>query len=355
MTVDPLEQHRLPVHQDLPLIGTHFDLPETDPLADGFQLLARSVVKGQSQRIEVRLLGAPFTNIFHRHAQTAAVAGIEFRGNRSKLALLTAEHHLHAAAGNVAARHFDSQQTVAVRSVEIGNDTHIPEPLCRPRIQVDVPADARQTPEILVFEIRSVAPAKDLHRDQVLTRFEIRRDIEIGAHLAVLAVTDELAVHPQIEVRSGRSHMEKDLAAVPHLRQLDLTAVRADMVVPFLDKRRVIGKLAGPGIRNVGIDRIPVAVQLPYCGNRKIHPTRIVKIFGEKCRRTLVQIANPVELPQSVEGFDPFGRGLDPIAARQHFNDPQRSIIREKSVNRLSVHRIDIGILPFASGLRRGG
>ena len=50
-------------------------------------------------------------------------------------------------------------------------------------IEIHLAGDTREAPEVLILEIRAVAPAHDLHGDKVLAWLQIFREIELGSDL----------------------------------------------------------------------------------------------------------------------------------------------------------------------------
>jgi len=54
-----------------------------------------------------------------------------------------------------------------------------------PGIKEHFPANSAQTPEILVFQVCSVAPAVHFQGNEVISRPEVRGDIKFGSQLAV--------------------------------------------------------------------------------------------------------------------------------------------------------------------------
>ena len=203
MTVHPFEKNRLAIDPYLTFVGTQFNLTESDPLVKCLQFLSRSITQRQLQLIKIGLLRAPFADIAHLHAQPTTVIGIELSNHRCEFTLFAAQRHFHRAASNIHPLHIDLQTAGAVSGIQISNHSQIFNPLLWPGIQIDIASNTRQPPKVLIFEVGSVAPTVNLHSDQILTGFEIGGDIEIGTHLAILAVTNKTAIDPYIEVRGG--------------------------------------------------------------------------------------------------------------------------------------------------------
>ena len=107
----------------------------------------------------------------------------------------------------------------------MGRDHHVGKARLGQGYELHVTRDTAQTPQVLILEIRAVAPAEDLQGDEVLTRVNILRDVERCAEVAVLRVSDKLAVDPYIYVRDGGADVEVYVAARPVGGDVDGAAV----------------------------------------------------------------------------------------------------------------------------------
>ena len=301
MTVHPFEKNRLAIDPYLTFVGTQFNLTESDPLVKRLQLLSRSITQRQLQLIKIGLFRTPFANIAHLHAQPTTVIGIELSDYRCEFTLFAAQRHFYRTTDNIHPLHIDLQTAGAVSGIQIGNHSQIFNPLLWPGIQIDIASNTRQPPKVLIFEVGTVTPTINLHSDQIFASFEIGRDIKIGTHLAILAVTDKTAIDPYIEVRGSRPNMQKDISTVPIGRQIERAAIRTDMVIFLLNERRIIGKLARPHIRHIGVNRIAITVHLPQRRYREIHPSRIIEILLGKGFWALIQVFDPIEFPQAIQ------------------------------------------------------
>ena len=167
---------------------------------------------------------------------------------------------------------------------------------------IGVPGQARQAPEVLVLQIGAVAPAEDLQRDEVLPGRHIFRDVEAGLQLAVLTVAHFLAVHPDAHVGGGGSDAEEDVLAQPGRIDEEGPAILSGIVVLERRDGRIVPVMTLPGIADVDIERIPVAVELPESGDRHVVPGRIIHTRLVEVAGTGVDRLVPLEFPQSVEG-----------------------------------------------------
>ena len=92
-------------------------------------------------------------------------------------------------------------------------------------IQIHLAGDTSKAPEVLIFQIATVAPAHNLHGYQVFARLQILCDIEFGSHLRVLAVAHVFSVHPHAQVAGCTTHVEVYLLPFPACGQIECTAI----------------------------------------------------------------------------------------------------------------------------------
>ena len=172
----------------------------------------------------------------------------------------------------------------------------------------DIAEDAAHAPEVLILDIAAVAPAVDLDRDHVLAGRQILRDIELGRHARVLAVSDLLAIDPHVECRVDAVEQKIDLAAAPLSGNGELAAVGADRVALIVRRPGVIvgsigdaREIALERIRDVGVDGGAVALHLPVRGDGNFLPRTHVEIWLVKIYRAKLRALDPVEFPRAVE------------------------------------------------------
>ena len=91
------------------------------------------------------------------------------------------------------------QRTILVFTVEVGSYTDIFDAFLVAGIEITITAYTTITEEVLVFQISTVAPTEYLESYQVLlSRFQIRSQVEFCFQLTVFTITYILPVHPQI-------------------------------------------------------------------------------------------------------------------------------------------------------------
>ena len=187
VAVCALEEDRLAVDEHLRVADLDFAEAHLD--RDG--LAAGACIQG----IEVRGLGRPFERVldFHRDAAAIGACACHFPAG----GIPETEGDLNLALGEK----LNGQVGVAVSLVEVHAHAYILNALLLPCIEVAVASHAAQAEEVLVFEVGSVAPAENLEGEEILlARLDVLGDVELGLKLAVLAVADELAVDPEVNV-----------------------------------------------------------------------------------------------------------------------------------------------------------
>ena len=168
-------------------------------------------------------------------------------------------------------------------------------------VEVAVAPHAAISEEILVFEVGAVAPAEGLEGDDVAAGLDVGRQVELGFELAILAVSDVFAIDPQIDIGRDRTKMGHYGASLPRLGNQDGAAVGAHMIVAHRHLRRVAVELVAPGVADVDVLRVAVAVELPEAGHGHGGPGGVVEVGGLEAGGAHVGRWNPVEFPQSIE------------------------------------------------------
>ena len=216
VAVGALEQDRLAVHEEL--AAGEFDLPESDFHRNGL------AAAGGLQGVQVRGFGRPFLR--GREGQGRGdrpLAGDATRRYAFPLSIKQFQACLAALALEFDA---DVQGTVPVGGVQVRRDPDILDALLGTGVEVAVTGYAAVTEEVLVLQVSTVAPAEYLKGDEVLLPGdEVLRHVEFGFQLAVLAVSDILAVHPEIDVGGDGAEVEEDVLPGPGGRDFEFPAV----------------------------------------------------------------------------------------------------------------------------------
>ena len=134
-------------------------------------------------------------------------------------------------------------------------------------IEIALACHARQSPEILVFAPRPVAPAPHHERQFVIASLQIAGDVKLRCRFRVFSIADKTSVHPQTDAGGDAAEMGDDLFPLPSVGNGNRAPIHAFMVV----FQRHIGsfpvKMPEPCIPHIFIYRVAEAVQLPHSGN----------------------------------------------------------------------------------------
>ena len=277
VTVYALDEYRLAVHQELRVLdfhGTEAKIQRgclTDNSLTVFRLHFQSVQRRRFSAPE----GGPID--LHRRAEHHPAVFRFFAFFR----------HGHFGTGNFFARrgkdgkngrshtrrHFCDDGCVAVHP---GHNMHILNAFQLSCIEFHPTGDTRQAPEILVFEVGSVAPAHHLQLNRILTLVNILGEIETGFQLAVFAVTHRLPVHPDLHVGRHTADAQANLFAHPILIKPEGAPVHASVIVFPGHKRRIMLKMTLPGVTHVDINRLAISLEFPHAGDADRSPVAVL-------------------------------------------------------------------------------
>ena len=217
----------------------------------------------------------------------------------------------------------------------------------RTGIEIYLTGNSCKTPEVLILKIRTITPAHHLHGNEIFAWFQIFGDIKLCSHLAVFAISHILAIHPESQIAGSRTYMEIYILALPVLRQVKGAAIGTRIVVEFADIRRIWVKLGSPGITDILISSVAIAIQFKQARYWKILPLRIIKVGSEKIGRTLVVVLDEIKFPST------FHRK---VVGRFFLLESLSLILilesKERSTARSTILLIDIYIMPSAGILR---
>ena len=146
------------------------------------------------------------------------------------------------------------------------------DPSLFPGIDVYSAGDSRESPEILVLEVSSVAPAEDFKSDYVLAFLHRLGYVEAGLELAVLAVADLLSVHPNPDIGCRGADTEAYLLSDPGLVNSEGSSVLSHIIVLRCGIGRVCLVVPSPCITNVHVERVSVTVEFQHSGDRNLIP-----------------------------------------------------------------------------------
>ncbi len=290
VAVDTADEHRPAVDQKPAVL--RLCRAESDPPGNDLHHLPGGVFCGQEERVELRGFGGPLARVRHRlrqlkhhrslprrransagrsaapgqrRAEKLAPRRIDQRGlDRHRLRRPGIAFHLGA----------DLEHRIAKVRVEPGPDLEIPDEGRRRGPEIDVAEDPAQPPHVLVLQIRSVVPAEDLDRQQVLARLQMRREPKGRRGAAVLAEAELLPVQPEVEEGVDALEGQKDFAALPRRRHAEGPPVGGDRIIFRGDEWRIGGL---PRIVDVRVDRDAEALDLDVGRHRDPLPARVVE------------------------------------------------------------------------------
>ena len=196
----------------------------------------------------------------------------------------------------------DGELTIVVVVGQIGRDEHIVDVRLRTCIEISLAGNAAETPEVLVFVPRTIAPTHDLHGNQILlARNDVLSDVELASYLGILRIAHILAVHVNCDVGSGRTDVHVHILAFPIGRDGERATIRAHVIALVLHSWWFTSPVATPCIGGVHIDGIAVTIQFPYSRHRHRAPMRVVIIQRIESLGTLVGTLHPMELPLALD------------------------------------------------------
>ena len=159
---------------------------------------------------------------------------------------------------------------------------------------------ARHAPVVGIFEVTAVRPFENLHGERVLARSQQAGDVEFRGQAAVLGISCQGAVDPDVITRVYTPEVQHYPVAFPASGYGELSDVASRRVVAC-DRRRPEFERIG----DVGVYRIPVALHLPARGNLYLVPVpevgaRLPEPFG-----ALGGVFRKTEFPDAVERHHP--------------------------------------------------
>ena len=157
--------------------------------------------------------------------------------------------------------------------------------------------NASEPPEVLPFQVGTVRPTLNLHRDVVFPWADDFAYIKFNRGLRALVVAHLFSVDPNAHAASNRSETQDHTPSDPIRRYLEATLVAPKRVVFARNMRRIRGKRVG----NVQIDGNPIAVKLPVRGHRHEIPTRDLETWRMETARPFIKRCRPVKSPFAIE------------------------------------------------------
>ena len=270
VTVYTLDKNWLTVYEELCVLD--FNLAETYVLRDNFNHLV-SVLECSVELVKVWSLCCPLERVIYSEVSfslTASDCGSFLSNN---LTCFVLESHNDSLAVCVVTVNLYCKSCVLVVLIEVRSNEDVADVALRTCVEVAFACDTAKAPEVLVLEVTTVAPAHNLHSNEVLLAwFDEFRNVKFSSNLSVLAVTYILAVDVNSDVASSRADVHVDLVALPVCRDAECLAVRTYVVVLVLNVRRISFPIVTPSVLVVNVDCFAVSVHFPVSWHRHCAP-----------------------------------------------------------------------------------
>ena len=312
------------------------------------------VARRDDERVEVGILRAPEARVGDVQVQAAVTRGerahgrvggvVEGGGGGRDGARPSRWGRFGRAGARPSQFNVEVDGGVAVVVDEVHGGVEIADLRLRRREEHHVAVDAGVAEEVLVLEVRAVAPAVDLHGEQVVAGTEVLRDVELVGRAAVLAVAHLLAVHPHVVGAVHALEAQVHGAVLPRVRHGERGAVGRNGIVVAVR----VGRIVGVGIGDVRVNRYAVALQLHAARHVDVVPAGVVEAGLVEILRTLRRGAAPVVAPRAVERFHP--RRPRQLGREGVLHARERERVGARG---LHVHVVDELVLPLGGLLLR--
>ena len=307
VAVDAFDENRLVVDEKLTVAD--FDLAETDVKGRVERRFEIGVVNLQVRRVEPRGFRRPKIRSVDRNFERDRFDFAPFQlelGVRAGVRGRAADIFLHVDVRRVVRgerqdggsglfvrrvvleRNFDFQNRFGqVVVFELRNDFRVDDRDRRLDVIVNGAENPAEAEEVLVFEVRPVGAAINLHRDGVATGANRFRNIELDRRAGVFPHPDFFAVDVNVEAGLDAAEMEDNLLVAGDVRLVDfkLAAVEADPVFRVRNVRR--RPRFRPRVGDVRVDRVTVPFHLEVRRNRDRFPLDHIRaeVFHREVKR----------------------------------------------------------------------
>ncbi len=179
--------------------------------------------------------------------------------------------------------------------------------LQRTNPQLNRAIDATQSPHVLVFQVTAIAPAIHLHSQAIASCMEETGHVELSRRHRILAITHLLPIHPHIHRRLHASKMKDDILFEFFFRNCKISDIRTHriaMIVCIPIMRWLTGHtrlITHERKRNIGINRLAIALHLPVSRHGDEIPTTHIVIGTIEISRARLRVFCPMETPPSIK------------------------------------------------------
>ena len=273
MSVGSFDINRLPIDQQLTVLNLHF--PEPHLLRNHLYHLSALLHCGDKGE-QIRCLGGPWLHVLDVESHVAVALPLEFHAVLAHGDAVSVQQ-VEVYRGTSLHVQVYRQHSVLVVVRQVGRQLDVAHlHLFVAGIKITVARHAAQSPEVLVFAVRAVAPTEGLEGNQVVAFLHIGRDVKLGGHLRILSIAHIHAVDIQVDVGRHAAKVGNNLLAVPAVGYVDDAAVAAHMVVFQRHLRRIVLEMSAPGEADVHVYRVAITVEFPYSRHADGLPCRVV-------------------------------------------------------------------------------
>ena len=273
VSVGSFDINRLPIDQQLTVLNLHF--PEPHLLRNHLNDLSALLHCGDKGE-EIGCLGGPWFHVLDVESHVAVALPLEFHAVLAHGDAVSVQQ-VEVYRGTSLHVQVYRQHTVLVVVHQVSRQLDVAHlHLFVAGIKITVARHAAQSPEVLVFAVRAVAPTEGLEGNQVVAFLHIGRDVELGGHLRILSIAHIHAVDIQVDVGCHAAKVGDNLLAVPAVGYVDDAAVAAHMVVFQRHLGRVVLEMSAPSEADVHVYRVAIAVEFPYSRHADGLPCRVV-------------------------------------------------------------------------------
>jgi len=149
-------------------------------------------------------------------------------------------------------------------------------------IEVHIPENTGEPPEVLVFDPAGAAAFVDFYRQLVFSFHQIIIQLELRRRKSILTVAHEVSVQPQIEGNFHTLEGDGHRLALQLFIQFEESHIAAHRIIFFTDVGRTQELGTVPGILGIDVHHLVIALDLDMTGNLDSVKAAAVKIGSVK-------------------------------------------------------------------------
>ena len=279
MAVHTAEQNPLAV--DVHDAVLHLEGPEAHVPGNCFHNIARLIQKLDIQLIQIGIFRTPLLNSRnHRleaygfcHGSSLCIHG---------LTCCILQFQCNTACKISDKLGSNQQLTILVIFVQGASDQQVFHMGLGHSIEVHIPEDTGEPPEVLVFDPAGAAALVDFHRQLVFPFHQIIIQLELRRREGILTVAHEVSVQPQIENNFHTLEGDGHGLSLQLFVQIEESHIAAHGIVFFTDVGRTQELGTIPGILGIDVHHLVIALDLDMTGNLDSVKAAAVKIGSVK-------------------------------------------------------------------------